>query len=495
VWAPDLSAGYGQPLFQFAPPLVYAAALPFHAAGARLADSIQLGLALLHLAGAIAVYRLGRRWPASRTASLGGAAAWLFAPYTALDLYVRSAYAEASAVAIAPLALLALVRVVDRPGATRVAAAGAAVALVILGHNGAALLFLPALGAAVLAAGLARSRAGLLSGAGALALALGLSAFFWLPAVAEKDFVQTDLLRADFLHWSQHAVAPHQLLWSPWGYGLSGPGTGDGLSFALGWAQLLLAAFGVVSVWQARANGRRLEYGTYALLAAGGAWLATSWSSVVWANVATLQYLAYPWRALMLPGLFLPLLAVPALDRLRPRLAAAALAVVVLANLGHTEPKGYVTYDDEYYAPASIAEKGINTTTREEYQPRWMRTRPPYTPERLRGRPGEIQILEQDLASARQEFRLRAGKETVVEAMTAYYPGWVAEIDGRTVPVEPISERGTLSLAVPEGEHRLVLELRPTPVRALGQRVSMATVLVLVALLSIAVWRRRRPAA
>jgi hypothetical protein len=28
IWAPDLGAGHGQPLFEFAPPLVYAAALP-----------------------------------------------------------------------------------------------------------------------------------------------------------------------------------------------------------------------------------------------------------------------------------------------------------------------------------------------------------------------------------------------------------------------------------------------------------------------------------
>ncbi len=29
VWAPDLGSGHGQPLFEFAPPLIYAAAMPF----------------------------------------------------------------------------------------------------------------------------------------------------------------------------------------------------------------------------------------------------------------------------------------------------------------------------------------------------------------------------------------------------------------------------------------------------------------------------------
>ena len=33
VWAPDLSAGHGQPFFEFSPPLLYLAALPFFKAG------------------------------------------------------------------------------------------------------------------------------------------------------------------------------------------------------------------------------------------------------------------------------------------------------------------------------------------------------------------------------------------------------------------------------------------------------------------------------
>jgi hypothetical protein len=38
----------------------------------------------------------------------------------------------------------------------------------------------------------------------AFLLGLGLSAFFWLPAFLEKGFVLTDLLRQDFLRWSEH---------------------------------------------------------------------------------------------------------------------------------------------------------------------------------------------------------------------------------------------------------------------------------------------------
>src|SRR5258706_11119223 len=45
VWAPDLDSGHGEPLFEFAPPLLYAAATPFRLAGLELAASLQLALA------------------------------------------------------------------------------------------------------------------------------------------------------------------------------------------------------------------------------------------------------------------------------------------------------------------------------------------------------------------------------------------------------------------------------------------------------------------
>ena len=81
VWAPDLGSGHGQPLFEFAPPLIYAIALPFFDAGITLANSLQFGLAILFALGAIAVFLIGRKLSFSRIASIGAAAAWLFAPY------------------------------------------------------------------------------------------------------------------------------------------------------------------------------------------------------------------------------------------------------------------------------------------------------------------------------------------------------------------------------------------------------------------------------
>ncbi|HET9315883.1 MAG TPA: 6-pyruvoyl-tetrahydropterin synthase-related protein, partial [Vicinamibacteria bacterium] len=244
LWAPDLGAGHGQPLFEFVPPLVYAVALVPRAVGLGLADSLQIGLALLCLAGAVAVYRLGRALGADRPPAVVGVLTWLFAPYLCTDLYVRAAFAESAALAVLPLALLGVVRAVQKPCPCRVVEGTAAIALVPLSHNAVALLALPALGLVALLGG--RRAGATVSGVAAVGGGLGLSAYFWLPALLETGLVHTARLRGGALNWADHFAEFRPLLWPAWDSGHSVRGTGDGMSFALVLAHVCLGVAGYV---------------------------------------------------------------------------------------------------------------------------------------------------------------------------------------------------------------------------------------------------------
>jgi hypothetical protein len=240
-----------------------------------------------------------------------------------LDLYVRAAFAESAALAVVPVALLGTLYALERPGVITVALGAGAVALVVLAHNAVALLFIPVLAVLSVARAIgSRSWRTLAAGAGAISGGLGLSAIFWLPALLEKDYVKTDLLRTDFLNWTNHIISPFQLLWSPWGFGYSVPGPNDGMSFALGPGHLLLALAGAGVALCAAHRLRRIDAAVFAATALGGAWLATEWAWPVWAHVATLQYMAYPWRTLFLPALAMPLLALYAFEWMGARAAA-----------------------------------------------------------------------------------------------------------------------------------------------------------------------------
>ncbi len=160
---------------------------------------------------------------------------------------------------------------------------------------------------------------------------IALSAFFWLPALLEVPLVKADRLRTGYAFWGDHLVWPRQLLWSAWGYGLSGPGLQDEMSFAIGPLHILLGGAGLVVALRSTDGARRAEAWTWLAVAATGAWLSTTWASAVWEHLPLLQYLALPWRSLMLPALFLALLSAFAFDHFGRRTAAGLAAAVTEA--------------------------------------------------------------------------------------------------------------------------------------------------------------------
>jgi hypothetical protein len=491
VWAPDLGNGFGQPLFGFAAPLVYVAALPFSLLGLTLADSYQLGLFGLVAVGAAATYRLALELSVSRLAAVGAAAFWLFAPYLHTDLLVRAAFAEAAALAVSPVAVLALWRLLaSRPSAPALAAASVAIAAVVLGHNAVALLLVPALAllVAVSSIGPPVRTATALGGGCALAFGLSLSGFFWAPALAENDWVKTYLLRTDaFQSWMLHFPTLGQLVYSPWGYGQSVPGPDDGMSLMVGPLLLLAGGFGLwCAVRRGPGPARTLAIAA-ASASALGLFVASPLSEFVWDRVALLQFFVLPWRALALPTIFLPVLAALALDRLPPRAALAVIAATVIINLPHTEPKGYLRYDEEFYEPGRIAANGINTSTLEEYEPRWVGRRPPHAPAPLAA-PGGLELRERNERTARSEYVVRLAQGGAVEAATFWYPGWRVQVDGLPVPTKVVPVRGTISFPVPAGVHRVSLFFQKTPLRRGALLVSVLS----AALLGAAVRLRRR---
>ncbi len=494
IWAPDLGNGHGQPLFEFAPPLIYTTAWPFFKAGMSLANSLQFGLAILFALGAIAVFLIGRKLSFSRIASVGAAAAWLFAPYQALDIYVCGRFAESAAIAVAPIALLGLIAALQSPTAINVVLGAIAVAMLPLAHNAIALLMFPAFAALVVARTAVSTHRLKTTAAGAAVIVggLGLSAYFWLPALFERNLVKTDLLTTGLLNWTNYIISPFQLLWSPWGYGYAARGPMNGISYSLGLGHLALAIAGLVIALRATNLTRRFDALVFAGASIAAALLATDLSWAIWERVATLQYLAYPWRTLCVPALFMPLLALYAFDRIGPRPASAAIVILVLLNVAHAQPKGIQSYDDAYYGADSIAHLGINTTTREEYEPRTVLKRPSFDSFALRGVDSAPVVSQFDATSDRQSFKVEASEPAVIQDSTFDYPGWTVLVDDREVATSPAPESGLLTFTVPSGTHDVLVALRPTPIRRWSYYLSIVTAALMALIMMFALVARNR---
>jgi hypothetical protein len=169
----------------------------------------------------------------------------------------------------------------------------------------------------------------------------------------------------------------------------------------------------------------------------------------------------------------MPLLALYVFDRVGTRAAVALIAMLVLINLHHTQPKGYQNFEEEYFSPDLIAKTGFETTTRGEYQPRWVQAGLPYTGDGLVKPPAGMTVRGLSRTPTRHEYSVTASANAGVMDSTNYYPGWTVLIDGRETAVTPAPGFGMLSFGIPAGQHLVTVELRQTGVRRFALIVSI----------------------
>jgi hypothetical protein len=194
-WAPDLYGGYGEPIFVFYAPTVYAVAGLLSATFLDPFSSLKLIILVSSLLSGVSVYWLIFGETRDRDAALLGAAAFLAAPYRLGDLYARGDVSELSCLAILPTAIalyFASAREA-RPFRARALAAAAAAThgLMIVTHTVLGLWGSLVVGLVVLARIIVLSRRGLWRRARPLILALacapGLAGAYVVPALAYRD--------------------------------------------------------------------------------------------------------------------------------------------------------------------------------------------------------------------------------------------------------------------------------------------------------------------
>jgi 6-pyruvoyl-tetrahydropterin synthase related domain len=349
-WVDGVRARYSQPLFNFYQPGFYYLVAITHLAVPSLALSLKITVGVAWALGAVFMYLLFR--PLGRLPGILAASLFICSPYILLDVFVRSAYPELAAVALAPGLLWAIRRATDRPRPGYLGALAGLTALALVCHLPTFLVFSP-LFATAFAVGLfnpgRRRRA--LAAALACGIGAGMSAFYVIPALGELHLTRISELTFNYFDFHRHFVAPNQWFRYSWAYGASTEGTSDQMSFQIGVAQLIAIAgalAGLVWLLATRRSG--------ATASAVIAWLAalalalflmTAHSVVLWETVPALAYLQFPWRLLMVVTVACGAIGAYALSLVPSRGAQAAivLAAVVgqLALVHHyARPKAYI---------------------------------------------------------------------------------------------------------------------------------------------------------
>jgi hypothetical protein len=502
-WAPDFLLGNGEPLFEFNPPMFYYLAEAWHLLGFDFITAINLACVLLVVASAWGMFLLGRLYFGYWGGWLA-AAAYLYAPYFAVNLYVRTASAEFAAFAFYPFALYGFGAYAQSRKRGYLVLGSLGYAGVLLSHSPAALFFTPLLLAfLLLTAHQQRSWATLGNQLAGWLLGIGLGACVWLPSLVEGKYISLPRLLLGIIRYSYHFVYWRQFLYSRWGYGLSVPGDRDEISFALGWSHLLLIAIVLALAAKLRGTVSRAWLLLFAAATLLYCFMMSTSAAPIWDRVTFLQLVGYPWRLLGPACVCLAMLIAP-LGKLAGRLpragkaiiVGAALLLLIVPNLSHNHPKKYSVEDLSRWTPEFIRASRVEPTYAYEYAPRWVE-RMLYVPGGRRIS-GDVTMQWTTQRSTSRRGESRATVSSIVEAPITWFPGWIVLIDNRQVEAGPGETTGLTRFEVPPGTHQIEIVFKRTLPRLVGQLVSCASALFLglIAALQLrSVFRRRKNAA
>ncbi len=536
-WMPDAAYGLGYPFFDFYASLPYYLAALFKLGGLGYLEAIRLTQILGFVAAAAAMYILAQHLFADRASALLAALAYTYAPFHLVNVYVRGdSLSEFYAFALYPLILWALLRLKETPSTGNVALVALSYGGLVLTHNASALIFTPFVGLWLIAYGLwpiVHSGEGgkpyaicyTLYAIGGIGLGLGISAWFWLPALLEREYVQLEGMTTGYFHYSGHFrgldLVQSSLLFD---YTVE-----EGLKcFAMSSVQAALALLGMASIVAHWLRSRRSEAHEALLLIGllGSTLLITPLSRPLWDHLPLLPFVQFPWRFLSVQALFASLISGHLVRGLRhSHITAIALSVAMLItsmlNL-HPEylPIGEEDVTAERLSIYEYFTANLGTTVRHEYLPRWVGTRPftseallegkgkppplalkvaspltggsqsPHTcPSSERARNGLLTRAELvDLGPTREEWLLSASSDARLAFHTYYFPGWRAWVDGEPREIWPVENLGYIGLDVKRGEHRIVLSLGRTPLRAWSEGLSLVAMLAAIFLLLKGQW-------
>ena len=492
-WMPELFRGLGYPLLNFYSPFIYYLVEFFYLIGQDIASAFVATYAVILLAAgagmylfALSVFGGQRRW-----AALVAATAYMYAPYLLTNLYIRGAIAELGAQAWLPWVFWSTRRLLtaERPSRYVVAVALSVGGLAVT-HN-ITLLFTPVvLGCYTLLLWwrTGRSAPRLAWMALAIAAAAGISAFFWLPLIAERQYLAE----------TAYQITTAALLTQSWtGSTFVNPSIVnhliDQVPPRLGLVQLVLALAGIMV-----AGRRDAEWLFFIFLTALTGIGISAWSIPVWLSSKTLLIAQFPWRLLTFMTLPLSLFTGGALLRLRRDShqfvgAVVLIALVILTNppqIGGMEvlarPGESITLHNVLRFENEKTALGAGWS--KEFWPRWTQGADyvPSIADRLGGH-ADVILSQVDA------YRLKATVSTPIgeplRFTSLYYPAWrVTLSDGTALPTYPSTNMGLLTVDLPPGSYELFLEWAGTGVQRAATWLSLITLAGLV----VFVWRTNR---
>ncbi len=472
TWAPTINSGYGLPLFEFMYPFPNYVASLFHFFGIEFVTAFKYSSTSSYLLSLVFCFLwLKTKW-SLKSACIGTIAA-AFVPYWFVELYVRGSIGELWAITFLFLGLWSI----EKKSPLFFALASC---LLVLSHNGLAMLFIPLLGVYVV-------RRLSLKWLSWMGIGIGAASWFWLPAIMESKYmVGLNTVRA-----TDHFASLAELLIPSWGTEFSaGASYGNKMSLQIGASVFLWVVY---MMFKLKHVGRQEKHELFVIFASmlGSIFLLLPWSSWVWQHVVVLSYLQYPWRLLVLVIPFTAFVAGSATRYAKKLMIPIILACCsVLFTFSYTRGAQYEPRNDVYYQSRQNFTDGTSSmgnSLSTIYTP-WKEERAVSLVTDTNNVLIQVTpLLEKYLDKT---YKLTLENDGKVRFHILYFPGWTVRVDGVATNID-YKTNGTIDIQVPSGTHILEVYLAKTPIQRLGEAISLVS-LVLGVGLGILWYRRRK---
>ena len=498
-WTPNLGFGYGYPLFNFYPPFIYYVGEVFHLGGVGYIDSIKIVYFLGFFLSAYFMYLFGKEL-FGRGGGFLAAAFYTYAPYKAVDAYVRGSLSEFFSFIFFPLIFYAFYK-------KNLILSSVSLAALFLTHNLTALIFFPFLLLYLLFLIIyekSKNRiAALKNYLSSIFLAFGLSAYFTLPSLFEKKFTLVDkILTEELADFRLHFIAARQLVNSPWGYGGSVPGVFDGMSFEVGKLHLILIAFSLIIliILILKKNPKQPLLFLFSIFFTSSLLMTLTVSRPVWEIIQPLWYLQFPWRFLGPVSFFASILIgsitlIVKNIKFKIILSSFIIFITIIFYKDLFVPQKYVDINDSYYNSKMALQWTVSRMSY-EYVPKEVKTTktllgttvPAIAPkdlpkDKVTFLKGSGEITKQDIKSQSYNLDLNIKEEASIRLSNFYFPGWQAALDGQKVDIDANNDYHLITINnIRPGKHFLSVKFTNTPVRALGNLITLASIFIIIIL-------------
>jgi hypothetical protein len=495
-WTEWANHGFGEPRFIFYPPLSWmlGAALGFVAPWNAVPGVF---IVVVQTLAGISAFALMRRF-FSRGAALAGAVCYAANPYALLIVYMRSDFAEQLACALMPLLVLAALPlcglVEDRRRSLPHAISFFALAFAAVWLSNAPAGVMASYSMALIFAWAAvaqKSWRPLWQGGAGLALGLGLTGFYLVPAAYEQRWVSiTQILSSglqpsqNFLYTKIADVEHNNFNW-----------------IASSVAILLIVLTGIAgAVERQRAKGedasgeREKNWRVMALLFVAAAVLMIRPTDIFWENLPKLRFVQFPWRWMAILAVPYAYFLAPTITRRRSGWIWGAAVLIAVGGTGsYLVHKAWWDSADIPSLQDGIAnDQGFDGT--DEYDPvgddhyNLPQKAPRVQILTADGSQEATKILNIDISKWTAEehiIAVRTREPVRVALRLLNYPAWRMEMfhEMKETPQE-VGESGQMVIPVPAGISWIRVHLVRTPDRTWGMVITVFAALMLLTLLN-----------